>query len=147
MTSRALFESAMNARAGWKALLAKRGAIAPSPKKPKMPRAASAIEERLFYLLTMDHRANGTPLPKREHVFHKVRKWRFDFAYPDSKIGIECEGGLWSGGRHNRALGMMADMEKYNAAALEGWMVLRFAKEHVDSGYALETILRCLDLW
>lgn len=59
------------------------------------------------------------------------RKFRFDCANPTLKIAIEIEGGLWLTGRHNRPLGMIQDMEKYNLAVVEGWKVLRYAPETI----------------
>lgn len=61
----------------------------------------------------------------KEHRFHPVRKWRFDYAIPEHKIALEVEGGVWTDGRHVRAEGFLGDMEKYNTATLMGWRVLR----------------------
>lgn len=63
----------------------------------------------------------------REYRFDEKRKWRFDFADPVSRIAIEIEGGAWTYGRHNRSEGFIQDCEKYNAAAVHGWRVLRYA--------------------
>lgn len=67
-----------------------------------------------------------------EYRFHATRKWRFDFALPDNRIAFELEGGIWSGGRHNRARGFTDDCEKYNAATLLGWRVFRFTSIMLD---------------
>ena len=75
-----------------------------------------------------------------EHKFHYTRKWRIDFAIIDLKIGIEIEGGVWSGGAHTRGKGFIEDMEKYNAAAMLGYTVLRFSTADVKSGKAIEQI-------
>lgn len=69
----------------------------------------------------------------REYKFHPKRKWRFDFAIHDLKIAIEKEGGIWIGGRHNRAAGFIADMEKYNSAGSLGWIVLRATPSSINS--------------
>lgn len=62
---------------------------------------------------------------EREYKFHKTRKWRFDFAYPDIQLAVEIDGGQWraGGGRHNSD----KDKEKLNHAVLNGWHVLRFS--------------------
>lgn len=64
-----------------------------------------------------------------EHKGIVGRKYRFDCANPVKKIAIEIEGGLWLQGRHNRPLGMIQDMEKYNAAIVDGWKVLRYCPD------------------
>ncbi len=76
----------------------------------------------------------------REYSFHPVRKWRFDFAVPAIKLGIEVEGGTWKGGRHSRGKGFEDDCEKYNTAVLLGWRILRFTTEMVEDNTAIETI-------
>jgi len=50
--------------------------------------------------------------------------WRFDFAWPDHKVAVEVQGGIWSGGKHARGSGLVKDYEKANAAALLGWRLL-----------------------
>lgn len=67
----------------------------------------------------------------KEYQFYKQRKWRFDYAIPLHKIALEVEGGVWIGGRHNRAKGFLNDMEKYNTAALLGWRVFRTTPENL----------------
>lgn len=54
------------------------------------------------------------------------RRWRFDYAYPQYKIGIEIHGGVWVSGRHTRGSGFIKDREKMNRAVLAGWLVLEF---------------------
>lgn len=61
-----------------------------------------------------------------EYRFHVNRRWRFDAAIPEKMIAIEYEGGVFKNGRHVRALGFLADAEKYNRAAMDGWRVLRY---------------------
>lgn len=75
--------------------------------------------------------------PVREYRFHPKRKWRFDAAFPELKLAIELEGGVWTRGRHTRGSGFTADCEKYNHAAVMGWRVLRFTGAMVKSGQAL----------
>jgi len=60
-----------------------------------------------------------------EYRFHEVRRWRFDFAWPDALVALEIEGGVWSGGRHTNPKGFIADCEKYNTALSMGWSVIR----------------------
>ena len=79
-------------------------------------------------------------LPLREHQFAPPRKWRFDFCWPDYLVAVEVEGGTWSGGRHVTGSGFAKDIEKYNAAAVRGWCVLRFVRSQIEDGSALALI-------
>lgn len=83
---------------------------------------------------------------EREYRFDANRKWRFDFAFPDSKLAVECEGAVWTNGRHTRGSGYTADIEKYNSATLQGWRVLRYHAELISSGEALNQIEIALGL-
>lgn len=77
---------------------------------------------------------------EQEYKFHPTRKWRADFLITGTKILIEVEGGVWSGGRHTRGKGYIGDMEKYNSASMMGFTVLRFCTEQVMSGIAIQQI-------
>ena len=102
----------------------------------------SRLEDVLEFQLT----STKAPDFEREYQFHPTRKWRFDFAWPDSKcmLAVECEGGTWTGGRHTTGSGFEADCEKYNAAALAGWRVLRYTMDMIRSGVALQQIEEAL---
>ena len=76
----------------------------------------------------------------QEFKFHTTRKWRADFHIKNTKLLIEVEGGIWSGGRHTRGKGYLGDMEKYNAATMMGFQVLRFSTEQVKSAFAINQI-------
>jgi very-short-patch-repair endonuclease len=68
---------------------------------------------------------------EREYRFHHERRWRADFAHVGARVLIEIEGGIWVNGRHNRAAGFNADLEKYLAAGLGGWRVFRFGPDQI----------------
>lgn len=96
----------------------------------------SEVEEMLSFQI----KAMGLPEPVREHRFHDVRRFRFDFAWLDQKIAAEVEGGIWVRGRHTRGAGFKNDCEKYNLAASEGWKVYRFTTGMVKDGTAIEVL-------
>ena len=77
---------------------------------------------------------------EQEFKFHPTRKWRADFHLKGRKILVEVEGGIWSNGRHTRGKGYLGDLEKYNAATMMGYQVIRFSTEQVKSGKAIEQI-------
>lgn len=79
----------------------------------------SAAEVALDEALTLN------PLPEwdlcREYAFDAERGWRFDFAFPSQKLAIEVEGRY-----HCTYAGHRKDCEKFTAAAMAGWRVMRF---------------------
>ncbi len=77
---------------------------------------------------------------EQEFKFYPERKWKADFHLVGKKILVEVEGGIWSGGRHTRGKGYIGDMEKYNAATMMGYQVIRFSTEQVKSGLAIQQI-------
>jgi very-short-patch-repair endonuclease len=86
----------------------------------------SAAEELFAAALV----AGGLPAPVREHRFHPVRRFRFDFAWVAEKLAVEIEGK----GRHQTFMGFANDAFKYNLALALGWRVLRFPAAFVKPG-------------
>ena len=102
----------------------------------------SKLEETLAFQM----RAVGIDYD-REIRFHPTRQWRFDFGIKKLRIGIECEGltNPKMKSRHTTNSGYRADCVKYNAAALEGWYVLRFTWDTIRNGQALTIIEKMID--
>jgi very-short-patch-repair endonuclease len=81
-----------------------------------------------------------------EYKFDAVRKWRFDFAYPEYKLGIELDGGVFTQGRHTRGVGFINDCEKLNAATMQGWRVLRYTQNTLSNAIPqINAIIELLD--
>lgn len=87
---------------------------------------------------------HGEPAP--EHRFDPKRRWRFDLAWVAHKVAFEREGGTFTGGRHTRAKGYRNDAEKYNAAAIAGWIVVRATVDMIRDGTALTQLLEALEV-
>ena len=64
------------------------------------------------------------PLPEAEHRFHPERRWRFDWAWPEHKVALEVQGGVWTGGAHVRGARLLKEWEKLNALACLGYRIL-----------------------
>ena len=82
--------------------------------------------------------------PVKEYRFHPTRLWRFDLAFPEQRVAVEIDGGVWSGGRHVRGGGYIADCEKLAEAAILGWRVLRVTPDMIVSGEALDLVRETL---
>jgi very-short-patch-repair endonuclease len=86
----------------------------------------------------------GLPQPVPELRFHTSREWRFDFAWPERRVALEVDGGVWTQGRHTRGAGWTKDTEKLNAAVAAGWRVLRCTpatRDHPDTFAAIQAAL------
>ena len=83
-----------------------------------------------------------------EYKFSKDRKFRFDWAWPEIKLAVEIEGGIWLGknGAHSSGKGILRDMEKNNLAVLEGWRILRVTPQQLKNGEAHNLIDRALGI-
>ena len=106
------------------------------------------MEDKSELFLNYWNMLDGTPEPAPEYRFDTTRRWRFDWAFPDPfKIAVEVEGNAWNvagGGKHMQD----KDMEKYNAAAVQGWRVLRFSPGMLkrDPVGCIETVKKALGL-
>lgn len=74
-------------------------------------------------------------VPAREYIAIKGRRWRFDMAIPELKIAVEYEGINSKKSRHTSAVGYTGDTEKYNAAVVNGWRVLRYTALNIDNAW------------
>jgi very-short-patch-repair endonuclease len=86
---------------------------------------------------------------EREYRFNPERRWRFDFAWPNPKVAVEIDGGIYreQPGRHNRGAGMEKDNEKLNWAVSRGWKILRVGPNQVKTGEAVGWIETTLAYW
>ena len=74
--------------------------------------------------MSVEMKQVGIPEPTYEHVFHPTRKWRMDLAWPEQKVFLEVQGGIFTNGRHARGAAMLKEFEKINTASSMGWRVL-----------------------
>lgn len=115
-------------------------------KKPRKPRATPRVPDPDMARFRLFCHANGLPLPVTEYRFAAPeRRWRFDYAWVEEKVALEVEGGVWSGGRHTRGSGYLQDMEKYNNAALRGWVLLRCTPKQLITLETLEMVKQALN--
>ena len=121
-----------------KATRAKGRSKRPKVKSEKIPNEFEAKLARELKTLKIEF--------EQEFEFHPKRKWRADFHLVGKKILVEVEGAIWSGGRHTRGKGYIGDMEKYNAATMMGFQVLRFSTDQVKSGHAIQQIEKMVGL-
>lgn len=90
----------------------------PKKKKIKVEPMGVKVIRRILKDLKVDF--------VEELKFSKKRRFRFDFAIPNMKVGIEYEGLNSAKSGHTTLVGYTSDCVKYNLAQLEGWIVLRY---------------------
>ena len=70
-----------------------------------------------------DIEAWETDFFERQKEKPRSRRYRLDFAHPETRTGIEIQGAVYSGGRHVRGSGYERDCRKYNLAYTSGWTI------------------------
>ena len=95
-------------------------------------------------LLAQQMQFVGLPVPEREYRFASPRRYRADFAYPEKKILVEVQGGIYTRGAHSRGTGLERDYEKINLAQLNGFMVFQFSRKMIESGEAITVLEKAL---
>lgn len=102
----------------------------------------SQVRSQAEETLALHLRAAKLPAGSRQFEFAKSRgrNWRFDFCWPDRSLAVEIEGA-----QHGIKRRFRGDLDKYLAAQLLGWTLLRFSPRQVESGLALDVLFPLLE--
>ena len=113
-------------------------------KSKDQKRPKSTFQQKAFLQLCRSH---GLPDPVAEYRFHAKRRWRIDYYFEtnETRLALEVEGGVYTYGRHNRASGFVADMEKYNALAQAGIFLIRVMPKDLLKKSTCDLIKSVLD--
>lgn len=99
-----------------------------------MPKQSNLERAFLTYLKQAQLSGMDIPDPEPEYLFNTPHsKHAIDFAWPKERIAVECEGGVFTNGRHTRGAGYTEDCRKYNLLTLQGWRLLRYTRQMLDS--------------
>lgn len=90
-------------------------------------------------------REAGLPEPTREFKALKDRQFPWDFAWPEQRLLVEVQGGIYRQGAHSRGAGIERDMEKLNLATLAGYRCLQFSRGMIEDGTAVAKIRQALE--
>lgn len=113
-----------------------------TPPTPAPARATPKVENLSLLLALLS--AEGLPAPTPQYRFAPPRRWRFDLCWREAMVVCEVEGGVWTQGRHTRGSGFIGDMEKYNEAAVLGYLLVRVTYAMIADGSAVAVIKRAL---
>lgn len=84
------------------------------------------------------------PEPRQEYQFATPRKWAADFCWPEHKVILEVQGGVFTGGRHVRGAALLKEWEKLNHGAIRGYRFLFCAPRDLTSLATLEFVTQAL---
>jgi len=107
-------------------------------------------EEKLYNGLQARFLVAGCQL---QYQFHETRKWRWDFAWPALSVALEYDGLVLVTGRDGRVQvtgghatlsGIRKSHAKANAAAINGWFVLRCDADSMRKGTIYDDVEACL---
>jgi len=82
----------------------------------------------------------------REYRAIPGRRYVWDFAFPEQKLLVEVQGGVWMRTRsgHSTGTGVRRDCQKLNIATLNGWRSLAFTSDLVANDEAVYVIADAL---
>lgn len=123
-----------------KGLTVGRGLAPPKPPPPAAIDPRLRDDDALELSLWRQIRMACLPLPIRQLMFAKPRRFRADFAWPDRMLMVEVNGGEWVNGGHNRGGSYTADCRRLCEAVSLGWRVMLVTGEMVEDGTALRFI-------
>lgn len=66
-------------------------------------------------------------------------------AWPDYRLAIEVQGGVFVRGRHTRGAALLKEWEKLNHAAMLGWRVMFVQPNDLCMGAFAEMVQRALE--
>ena len=108
-----------------------------------IPKPDSELEAGLEFVL----KAVGIPYEKHYRIPGLGRRFIYDFAFPEHKLVVECQGGIWVNQTgHSSGSGITRDCHKLNMATLASWKCLQVTLEMIKDGRALLYIERALQV-
>ena len=114
----------------------------PEPEWPVAIELSESALERILYAQICDR--TKIPLPVQQLRFAAGRDYRADFAWPDHRLLVEVDGGLWIGGKHAIALHETRRQRRRIYAQALGWSIVEVGPPDVRSGAACDLIERWL---
>jgi len=67
-----------------------------------------------------------------------------DWAWPEQRVALEIDGGVWVRGAHGRGTGIVRDQEKGREAAALGWRILRCQPKELFTASVIDALTRAL---
>lgn len=90
--------------------------------------------ERAFLTWWRRLAPDDTPQPVAQfyYALQIGREFHADFAWPDAKLLLECQGGVFTGQAHGSISGILKDNERLNIASRLGWRMMRCTTKDLE---------------
>lgn len=122
----------------------RRGSAQKRPLTASSGPLGAGVQSELEAVLANRVAIAGLPPGEPQFRFVPGRQFRFDRAWVEQRVAIECQGGVWTNGAHSRGSGVQRDCLKFSLAAALGWRVLPVTREMIESGQAVELLAQAL---
>jgi very-short-patch-repair endonuclease len=124
--------------AAFKKSPAARKVVKSTPPTPAQLELARLEEKDLERALATQIKQHGLPEPKEQFMLpESARKYRWDFAWPQYRLVVEVNGGIWVPSEHSTGTGIKRDYDKNNEGELCGYSQLTFDSGAIDDGSAV----------
>lgn len=108
-------------------------------RKPKVKTKKTHLEEQMKEQLD----EAGLTDYKRNFRFIPKRRFEADFYFPELKLALECDGGVWlKNSGHTSGEGYTKDRERDVEALLHGIITVRYTSDQIRNGFAIDTFVR-----
>jgi len=118
---------------------------AQQPRREGRPGRARVpgVTQGWFPQLARGCRLRGLALPQGRYVWEPQHRWSFDAVWRSQRVALMLDGGGVRG--HDApGAGWIRDAQQLNAAAIEGWLVLRMTPAQIHDGSVYELVARAL---
>lgn len=119
-----------------------KGRKLPRKKKAVSPNTPSYLEDRFFARWKRTYPKLSL---QSEYKFHPIRRFRLDFADPETKVGVEINGGIWMAkSGHNSGRGLQADYQKACEAMGLGWAIFPLSADMIEDNHWIDLIAQTI---
>lgn len=128
-------------------VLPRQGTTKNGTPRARPQRRAKKAKPDLEGMLVEQIAARALPAPVLQSRLpwkHTKRLFRGDLLWPEQRLLVEVDGGVYTGGRHATGQGIERDNVKHNLAVLNNYRVLRVNGSHVRDGSAVAWIAAAL---
>lgn len=127
-----------------RAMLPQEAATGPKRQRPSHWPAGVNSDLEMALLTRLEHA--GLPLGVGQYRIVPGRMFTWDRCWPNQRVCVEIQGGVWIKSGHTTGTGIERDCLKASMAAALGWRCLPITKAMIEDGSAVRLIAQALGL-